>query len=429
MSGRRMLLAGVPDTRAVWSWGAYDLANQSFQLLINTLLFSLYFTHVVTPDPVSGQRGWGLLAGSALLVSMLVSPIAGALADARAWKREILIASGLGCGVLIASMSLLGPGMVPLAVAIFLPAAVLCALGENFLGSFLPEISTPQTIGRVSAVGFVMSYAGALVLLGVTAGAVHVLGWSEPAQWRWLFAFAGAWYLAWMTPAILFLRERGSPQPAPGARTLAGAALARLGETVRHARQYRQFLRAIAVALVFQMGYFAVIYYASVIARNMGAGIGRTLQLALLMTIAAGVAAVLTGRFQDRLGHRRTVSLSLAVWTISTAALAIGRIEDAGITLFWIVAAGWGLGLGSLGTATRAMVGAFTPQPKAAEFFGLYGLTSRLAGVIGVPLFGVVSTQGGDAAGLFMMAGFFAAGLLLLRVVSEREGVASAATA
>ena len=29
----------LPNKRAVWAWGMYDLANQSFTLLINTLLF------------------------------------------------------------------------------------------------------------------------------------------------------------------------------------------------------------------------------------------------------------------------------------------------------------------------------------------------------------------------------------------------------
>ncbi|MFI4882462.1 MAG: hypothetical protein ACIAQU_07750, partial [Phycisphaerales bacterium JB064] len=42
---------GLPNPREVWAWGMFDLANQSFTLLIITLLFGLYVSRVVVPQP------------------------------------------------------------------------------------------------------------------------------------------------------------------------------------------------------------------------------------------------------------------------------------------------------------------------------------------------------------------------------------------
>jgi UMF1 family MFS transporter len=404
----------------------YDLANQSFQLLVNTLLFSLYFTAVIAPDPQTGERLWGYIAGGSMALAMILSPIMGAIADARAWKREILLTTGVGCCILTGALALLGADQVWLAVAIFVPASLLCGIGENFLGSFLPEISTEKTIGRISALGFMMSYAGALILLGVTAGAVYLLNWKDPADWPLLFVLASVWFLAGIIPSMFYLRERARREEVGGLGHAVASAFGRLATTVREARRHRHLFRLLGIATVFQMGYMTVIYFASVIAKNQGADIGTTLVLALIMTVAAGLAATVVARFQDRYGHRATIMASLAVWTAATLVLAVGTALKADPRLFWGVAVGWGLGLGSIGTATRAAVGAFTPRHKSAEVFGLYGMTYRLAAVIGVPLFGIVSTKAGQTWSLVMMAGFFIAGLGLMYLVDDREGVREA---
>ena len=48
--------AGLPNAKEVWAWGMYDLANQSFTLLIITLLFPIYFKSVIAPD--NGDALW-----------------------------------------------------------------------------------------------------------------------------------------------------------------------------------------------------------------------------------------------------------------------------------------------------------------------------------------------------------------------------------
>lgn len=437
-------LASLPNPREVWAWGMYDLANQSFQLLINTLLFSIYVATYIAPErsepgmPSRGESAWGLMSPAAMLLIVAASPVLGAIADARALRREFLLLTGFGAVILTGALAALGPGMLLPAAVIYVAAAVLVGLGENFLGAFLPQLATPATMGRVSAIGWSMSYLGALILLGLTAAVLFGLGATDPRQWRWIFVGAAVWFFLGMIPAVLYLHER-LPAAAPArSGSLLTLGLRQLADTVTEAARYRQLIRFLGVFFVYSMGTLSVIMFAGLIGNRLGFGLGHLTLMALVMAFTAGLGAVFAARYQDRLGHRRTIRLYLAVWVLSTLALALLELlappaaaegRAGAPPAFWLISAGIGIGLGGIGTASRAMVGCFTPGHKSAEFFGLWGMIYRLGGIAGVLGFTFVSKHAGSAAGLFLLAAYFGAGLVLMSFVNEREGIAQAATA
>lgn len=414
----------LPNPREVWAWGMYDLANQSFQLLINTLLFGIYIKTVVAATPKEGQTAYGIMVAASTLLVVLLSPPAGAIADARAWKKEMLVGTGLGASVLTGLLVLLGPGDLAWAFVLYVAAAVLVGLGENFLGAFLPELSTPQTIGRVSATGWTMSYIGALLLLAVTWGAQNWLGWNDPQEWRWLFVLAAVWFFAGMLPSMFLLGERTPPTET--AVSAVRGAFHQLGVTLKESRRYRDLRRFLLAAFVYSMGTYAVIFYAGLIGDQLGFKLKELTLLALVMALTAGCASVVTARYQDRLGHRRTVFIFLGVWVISTLALALNAAFQGDANAFWFISGGIGLGLGGIGTSSRALCGCFTPREKAGEFFGLYGMALKGAAVCGALGFGVASSRLGQTPALFLLTVFFAAGAALLLRVDDKAGVAAA---
>ena len=420
----------LPNPRAVFSWGVYDLANQSFQLLINTLLFSLFVEEVLVTEPGRGAGVWGMMAAASLIGVVLLSPIAGAIADERAWKREMLIASGVVCATLTCLLAVLQPGQVWLGFALYVAAAIACGLGENFLGSFLPEISTPDTVGRVSAIGWTMSYIGALALLGITAVYAFGLGRPEIAQARPMFVFAGLWFFAGMLPLIFWLRERATPASSrAGLGAVVAGAFGRLAASARDTTKYRHLARFYLAFFVYSVGTMTVIYFLGLIGKNLAFELPQLILMALVVALTAGVSSALVGRVQDRLGHKRTISMMLVTWVVATLTMAGADWLALPTGFFWVVAGLIGFALGGVGTASRAMVGAFTPVSRAGEFFGIWGMVYKLAGIAGVLVFGRVSSAWGMPAALCVLAGFFGLGLLLLQRVNESEGIAAAARA
>jgi MFS transporter, UMF1 family len=425
----------LPNPREVWAWGMYDLANQSFQLLINTLLFSIFVQSVIVQnDPSAGSRLWMMMIAIAQMLVVALSPIVGAMADQKAWKRELLLASGIVCSVATASLALLQPGQAALATALFVVAAVSCGLGENFLASFLPEIAPRERVGFVSALGWTMSYVGALLLLGIVAAFCFALGRDKPDDARPIFVFAGVWFILGMVPAFLFLHERARPSGAASGAVVAGA-LRQLVQTAREASRFRQLARFLLIFFVYSMGTNAIIYFLGQIGVGFGFKLPKLVGFALLMAATAGAAAAAAAKFQDRIGHRRTVSIFLLVWSISTAGMGVAKLVAAPEWAFWVVSGAIGCGLGGIGTSSRAMVGAFTPSKRSAEFFGLWGLASKLSVIAGAILFGSVSTRvasdlnTGQAVACFMLAGFFALGLVLMLTVNTAEGIRTAQVA
>ncbi len=424
-------LENVPKRGAVLAWALYDLANQSFTLFINTLLFSLFFKDVVVgaDRTADGDRLWSLAVGGSMLVVVALSPFVGALADIRGWRKAMLMATGIIAGTLTCALGALPAGAVVVAMLVYIPANIAYQLGENFLASFLPAVSTPRTIGRVSALGWALGYAGALVLIGVALGAALGLGWESAGDWRPLFVFAGIWFLVGIAPAVFAL---GEPPRSRGEGSAAAAAAKQVVRTIRDASKYAQLTRFLLAFFVYALGVQTVIFFASIVAKEevFTDPASQLTKLTLFMgmlTVLAGVAALGTARYQDRVGAKTVVAFFLVVWMLSTGAIALARsFGPIPEVLFWILGGGIGLGIGGIGTSSRSMVGRFAPRHKVAEFFGLWGMVYKLSAVVGVMSFGFVKAGLGTHVALWVLTAFFGVGLALLAPVRETAGVRAA---
>lgn len=440
MSRRFRPFTSLPNPREVFAWAMYDLANQSFTLLMITLLFPIYFKDVIVGQVVSsagsavgtgrGDALWSVAGGVSLFLVVLASPFVGAAADVYGLKKRLLMTTGMFCAILTIGLSFLGPNQVAVAMAIFIAANIAYQLGENLLAGFLPEISTPRNIGRVSATGWAFGYAGALVLQIIIVVAMLTLGLKDTAKWPIFFVLAGVWFIIGMVPPALFLKEIKPKRVASG-RNLIVATLSRTADTVRRAAEFRHLARFLISFFVYALGVQAIIYFAGVIAKDFGMGDVKLMLFALQLSITAGIGAIATGFYQDKIGAKTTVFVFLGVWIVTAIGLlALSLIPDdlreANQWAFWIVGNGVGLGLGGIGTASRSMVGLFTPRQRTAEFFGLWGMTYKLAGAIGVLSFGQVRAGLGDANSMVLLLGFFVVGLLLLLRVNSASGMRAA---
>ncbi len=77
--------------REVFGWAMFDLANQSFALVILMTMFGLYFIYHIVPDDESlGRQLWAMSGIIALIIVIIVSPLIGALADFSGAKKRLL---------------------------------------------------------------------------------------------------------------------------------------------------------------------------------------------------------------------------------------------------------------------------------------------------------------------------------------------------
>ena len=418
-----------PDVRPreVWAWAMYDFANSGYTTVVITALFNAYFVAVV-----AGNAPWATLAWTAALslsyaLVVLSAPLVGAYADLRAAKKTLLAVTTAGCVVFTALLYFAQPGTLGLAILCVVLSNFFFSSGENLIAAFLPSLSTPRALGRVSGWGWSLGYIGGLVTLGLCLLYVnwatargHVASQFVPVT---MLITAAIFALASL-PTFLLLGDRGAPQiavAAPAGEQAIGVAWARVWQRLSQLRQFRDLRRFLLCTLFYQAGIQAVITLTAIYANQaMGFSTQQTLTLVLVVNLTAAAGSLLFGHVQDRIGHVRAIALTLLGWILTILLARAAR--DA--PLFWLAANVAGLCLGAAQSAGRAMVGLLAPPSRAAEFFGLWGLAVKLASIAGPLTYGMATwlTGGDHRQALLITGSYFVVGLGLLCRVNTGRG-------
>jgi UMF1 family MFS transporter len=327
-----------------------------------------------------------------------------------------------------ALLSLVGPGDLAIAFALIILSNVFFGTGENIAAAFLPELARGEAMGKVSAWGWSLGYIGGLLTLAACLAYVtwaRSRGFTEAQFVPVTMLITAGMFVVASAFTFLVLKERAVPQTQSAAPS---RALARVGETLRHARQFKDLMRFLGCIVLYQSGVQTVIALSAIYAQvAMGFTTEDTIVLVLLVNITASVGAYLFGQWQDRLGHRRTLSLTLLGWCamILIAYLTTDRVG------FWVAANVAGLCLGASQSAGRALVGYLAPDDRRAEFFGLWGLAVKLASILGPLTYGALTwiTDNDHRNAMLITGVFFVLGLVVLQSVDPERGRRAAALA
>ncbi|MBT9590084.1 MAG: MFS transporter [Thiobacillus sp.] len=416
---KALLRPGVPR-REVWAWAMFDFANSGYTTVVITAVFRAYFVSVVAGNAPWATFSWTLSLSVSYALIMLTAPLIGAWADARASKKKLLWLTTLGCVGATALLYFAAPGALVLAIAALVLSNYFFGTGENIIAAFLPELARPRALGRVSGWGWALGYVGGLVSLGAS---LAYIGWAQ-GQGQGAADFVpvamlitAALFALASLPTLLMLRERATPQP----RRTARSAWAQVRHTLSHLRQLPDLKRFLICTVLYQAGIQAVITLAAIYASQVfHFDTQQTILLVLVVNITAAIGAFAFGHLQDRIGHVRAIALTLAGWTVMVLLAWVAPDER----MFWVAANLAGLCMGASQSAGRAMVGLLAPPAHQAEFFGLWGLSVKLASIIGPLTYGVTSwvTQGNHRQALLITGSYFVAGLWALRSVKAARG-------
>ncbi len=216
--------------------------------------------------------------------------------------------------------------------------------------------------------------------------------------------------------------------PQPGRHDLIAESFGRVLDTWRDASRYRDLARFLLCIVFYQAGIQAVITLAAIYAEQaMGFTTRQTLLLILVVNLTAAAGAFAFGHVQDRIGHRRSLVVTLLGWIVAILFAWAAQ----GPALFWIAANLIGLCLGSSQSAGRALIGYLSPEARRAEFFGLWGLAVKLSAILGPLTYGLVSwvSRGDHRLALLMIGSYFVLGLIILAGIDVGRGRSAALAA
>jgi UMF1 family MFS transporter len=412
--------------REIMAWALCDWANSAYSTLLITILVSYLQGFVLPGDAGILAYGWGL--GGSMFLSAWLSPILGAMADARANKRTWLLATsyfGAMCGILL--------GVIPkdwpwLFVALFFLASLSFELSFSFYNGFLQEIGDETSMNRLSGYGYAAGYFGGGLALAVAIAVLSIggrFGLSTESGLRLGLVFMGLWWAVFTIPAALFLRDRAQPRNLhSGLISTARQALGEVRQTIGSLRSYSVLALFLLGFLFYNEGIQTVMSQASVFAREVLKMQPGELGLVVLMIqFVATPAAIGVGWIADRLGPKQTLLGCLVIWCgLLVAAYFVNQKWQ-----FWCLGVVLSLVMGGTQSVSRAIMGSMTPAAKTAEFFGFFNLSCRATSMIGPILFAqmLVLTRSANVAILSLIV-FIVIGGAIIACVNLPRGVEQA---
>ncbi|HRN25738.1 MAG: MFS transporter [Ignavibacteriaceae bacterium] len=399
------------EKKKIFIWTLFDFANTSFSIVVVTFLYAVYFKKVVAQGQPIGDLYWSLGTSIAMVITAIISPVLGAIADYSAGKKRFLLFFTLLCIVATSTLFFVGSGNIFMGVLLFILANVGFEAGLVFYDSFLPEITEPKNYGRVSGYGFAMGYLGSLATLAI------IYPFIQAEMIKESFPVAALFFLIFSLPLFIYLKDNRKKVVKHESYFTIG--VTRVWNTLSHLKNYKNLATFLLAYFFYIEGVNTIIFFSGNYASTT-LGFTETELLIFFLTVQTTAigGSVLLGIISDSIGQKKTIIITLFMWLI-TVLIAFLVQDKSGFYVVGLIA---GAAMGSSQSTSRSLMSKLTPPERKTEFFGFYSFFGKSSAVIGPLVFGLVSYLSGDQRLAIISVGFFfIVGLLILTQVKDPD--------
>ncbi|TVQ70357.1 MAG: MFS transporter [Oceanospirillales bacterium] len=423
--------------REIFGWAMFDFANQAYTLLIITVIFGDLFTRVIVgdaPDYRLGNLLWSVALAISYLMVVVANPVCGAIMDYTASRKRFLWVSYFLTVITTGLLYFVEPGWIIPAMVLIILSNFAYAIGEGFIASFLPDLGPRKSLGWISGIGWGLGYVGGLI---ATAFTLYFLGEVSAENYetiRWVGPFAAIFFLVAAIPTFIWLKERGQKRSRPESIPLIQLGVSRLKQTWLDMHYFRD-LRSLLISIFFAMSGIYIIISFSFIYGSQVIGWDDSVRVLMFITvqITAAIGAIGFGWLQTKIATRTTYIITLSLWLVAILAIwqtpaltllfqRVFEVQWQAQYVFLVAGVLAGLSLGASQSAGRALVGVLTPRSKAAEFFGFWGMSAKLAAVFGILGLGLLQWAFGLADAILFCLVLFVMAIITVLPVNEQRG-------
>ena len=414
----------------IFYWTLFDFANTSYSIIIVTFLYAVYFKETIAQGKPIGDFYWSLGISISMIITGIIAPILGAIADYSAGKKRFLLFFTLLCIISSASLYFTKESTIALGLLLFIIANIGFEAGLVFYDAFLPEITEQKNYGRVSGYGFAMGYLGSLIILAI------LFPFIQQNLIKVTFPISALFFLVFSLPMFLFVHDKKNKKVDKVNYIKVG--LNRVKFTLMHIRNYKNLVYFLLAFFLYIEGVNTVIFFSGNYAKStLNFSFQELALFFIIVQTTAILGSVIFGVISDSIGQKKSIIMSLVIWII-TMLIAYLTSADSGKLIdylihifqtdlqslhrnsFYMVGLLAGAVMGATQSTSRSLMSKLTPDDKKTEFFGFYSLFGKSSAVVGPLVFGYISyITANQRYGILSILFFFIAGIILLTRVQD----------
>lgn len=395
--------------RVVLAWGLWDWGGSAYNAVITSFIFAPYVVNVVVggtrPGGLSANTWLGISTSAAGVLIALTAPVTGQRADAGGHRRRNLaIWSALVVAVMAAMFTVKDePSYVWIALLLLAAGAIFQEFAGVSYNAMLQQVSTPETVGRVSGFGWAMGYFGGIILLlicfyGFIQPEVGLFGVTSAGglDIRAVALLSAVWMAVFAVPVLFAVPEKPAG-PARRRVSLVESYRLLFADVRGLYRTDRNSVWFLIASALYRDGLTTVFTFGAVLAVTVyGLTQNDVLKFGIAANLLAAIGALILGRIEDRIGPKRVIIISLIGLIICSTVLLFAR----GSTMFWIFGLLLTLWVGPAQSSSRSFLTRVSPPGREGEMFGLYATTGRAASFLAPGLLALFSGLFSDRIGI-----------------------------
>jgi MFS transporter, UMF1 family len=357
----------------------------------------------------------------ALAIAALIAPFLGALADTAPVKKKIIGVSLAFGATATAAMWFIGQGDWLLASLLFGVGNIAATASFVAYDGLLPHVAHGEELDRLSTAGYALGYVGGGVLLAINVAMTlkpAMFGFADAGEaTRAAFVSVAVWWALFSIP--LFLRVSEPPVRARREGSLLRSTLRNLARTSRELKRFPQALLLLTAFLIYNDGIGTIIRLATAYGEEIGLDTPTMITAILLVQFIGIPSSFLFGQIAGKIGTRRAIFGSLAVYiAVSLLGYGMSNARD-----FYMLAILVGMVQGGSQALSRSLFASMIPRQKSGEFFGLFAVFEKFAGILGPGVFAAaIAIFGSSKPAILSVSPFFIVGAVLLAKVDVEAG-------
>lgn len=405
-------------TRQERSWVLYDVANSAFILMITATL-PIYFRAIASNGGLSDAMitaWWGTSTSVALIILAVLSPILGAMADYKGYKKRLFTIF-----LVIAIVAALGftfSNSWQSFIALYIVARLGYSACNIFYDGMLVDVTEDSRMDAISSYGYAYGYVGSTIPFIIGVALIFMsesIGLTTQSATMISFVIIIAWWLLLSIPLLKNVHQKHFIQPE---KNIVGASFKRVVNTMKDIRKDRKMFFFILAYFFYIDGVYTIISMATTYGGEVGIDSNLMLIALLLTQFVAFPFAIYSIKLSKKHGSLKVIKFYIAVYIF----IAIFGFFLEHAWQFWMLAILIGIAQGGIQSLSRSYFGQMVPKQKANEYFGFFDIFGKFADFMGPLIIALSSVLFNNSKyGVLMLVVLFAVGFVLITKVEKEN--------